>query len=789
MKKILLILFLLLLPTSVQATDYYLDGTLVSDCAGGAGTSYSIASRDCSASDGKIAWNDLATANSTLDAGDTLYMRGGVADYEVYNVTAASGAGEGIQPDNSGTDYANMITYATYNNEKVHLQGNNNSSSTLTRGIQINQKNYIKVTGSATNKLKVSQCNQNIRLEGDDGSNFARYNELAYIWTTDTLLTNEVSGNYAYSSIVMYKNTEYNWIHHCKFQRHGYEQAANVINIGPEPGWGITGLDRYNVFENNEFAHAGHSPVSIQGIYNVFRNNYIHNEPWTSENATYEYGFRGSQVYGEIDNNNGTILYEGNRIGHAGNCFGRDPATYSLTYYNGLGTNGLDLGSPDGIFRYNSFFNNGGKAIDLRAAQYASSYYMRSNNNRIFNNTFYYNGHNYTTNSDGETYADVINFLYSTATDHETSTPMKWQVVQSNVIKNNLFYDNFSNQNNEKVYGHGERLGQTLTNATNCPASDTAGCNIIENNYNDEAGENVDPLFTDETLTSYSSWTLPDLNLQTGSLAIDQGTYLTQASNSGTDSKNLTVDDARYFQDGKFGSASGCDPTKWASGVSVQADYIAIGTVSNTVQISEINYSTNTITLASATTWSDDAYIWLYRKSDGDIVLINDAPDMGAYEFLSGSIALTGTLLSNNSESDLHGTSGLKLRGTITWDSFVSGAGSGEIALAIIAGLDGSDSFDSCVATLDADDLDCTTEYCELDWDACAGYLISENDTVVWTFPASATEGGIAIVATPSVEIIAETDVSPPVSISNLNAGDLTISNIGAGNLTVTVYE
>ena len=65
----------------------------------------------------------------------------------------------------------------------------------------------------------------------------------------------------------------------------------------------------------------------------------------------------------------------------------------------------------------------------------------------------------------------------------------------------------------------------------------------------------------------------------------------------------------------------------------LQADWIAIGTVKNVVQISSIDYVTNTITLASPMIWADGASIWLYKKSDGVQVLYGKGPDMGAHEY------------------------------------------------------------------------------------------------------------------------------------------------------------
>lgn len=52
-----------------------------------------------------------------------------------------------------------------------------------------------------------------------------------------------------------------------------------------------------------------------------------------------------------------------------------------------------------------------------------------------------------------------------------------------------------------------------------------------------------------------------------------------------------------------------------------------------TVQISSINYSTNTITLSQAVSWNDNDEIGLYADSDGTVVYYGLAPDIGAYEY------------------------------------------------------------------------------------------------------------------------------------------------------------
>ncbi len=91
----------------------------------------------------------------------------------------------------------------------------------------------------------------------------------------------------------------------------------------------------------------------------------------------------------------------------------------------------------------------------------------------------------------------------------------------------------------------------------------------------------------------------------------------TADSGSGT---SLVVEQAGYFYDGE--------------GI-VDADQIRIGT-STYATIASINYATNTITLVSGVARNDGDPVYLYKKSDGDIVLVGTLPDVGAYEYGAG---------------------------------------------------------------------------------------------------------------------------------------------------------
>jgi hypothetical protein len=109
-----------------------------------------------------------------------------------------------------------------------------------------------------------------------------------------------------------------------------------------------------------------------------------------------------------------------------------------------------------------------------------------------------------------------------------------------------------------------------------------------------------------------------DFSLQSGSPAVDKGGPLTRvASSDGGSGTTLVVNEAEFFQPGWGGALP---------------DTIAVGSVSNVVQIRSINYGSNTITLASSISRRSGDPVYLYRDSDGTDVLRGSAPDIGAVE-------------------------------------------------------------------------------------------------------------------------------------------------------------
>lgn len=109
-----------------------------------------------------------------------------------------------------------------------------------------------------------------------------------------------------------------------------------------------------------------------------------------------------------------------------------------------------------------------------------------------------------------------------------------------------------------------------------------------------------------------SSVTNNNYSLNASSPCIDAGTYLTETSDSGTDSI-FTVDDASYFMDG-FGLING--------------DIITVGSETN-LMVTEVDYFTNQITVNRSFTWSDDDDVNLdYNGSAPDIGYLESARDM-----------------------------------------------------------------------------------------------------------------------------------------------------------------
>jgi hypothetical protein len=332
-----------------------------------------------------------------------------------------------------------------------------------------------------------------------------------------------------------------------------------------------TDASSYNVVEDSTLYHAGHHVMGVFSRYNTIRNNYLHNEAWSNGR-----GHRNLYLQG-VASGSGYTLFEGNRLGYSTpGCNNASPTVGSVamsTSYN--------------IFRYNRIYHS--VAYGLGTASYVSqgSQYDVGSYNKIYNNTIFNSGYNIDPSAKGGSEDTAIWFSNSVNT--------------GNIIKNNLYSRNYQ--------AHSGNTGkQTFANNWN---GDTQG----------------DPMFVSASATppaDKADPALPNLDLQAASPAIDKGGALTQVTSGTGAGTSLSVSDASYFQDGSYGPP----------GV-VQADWIAIGTTANVVEIASI--SGNTIHLVNSASWKNGDSVWLYRKSDGARVLYGNAPDAGAHEFAQGN--------------------------------------------------------------------------------------------------------------------------------------------------------
>ena len=457
----------------------------------------------------------LSTANTNASAGDTVYLRGGTY------------SGQEIRPSNSGTFESNRIVFANYNQENVLIRDS-------AYGIYIYKKSYITVNGINFYSLRrfmriyaghhntISYCNFDQRSpESGD-------------WV-GALIADD-----PYDDTSASENSTHNWVHHCSFYRWVYgaydEHRGGLLDIG---SWSAGDDSSYNLIEYNTFAYGGHHTIGVYSKYNVIRNNYIHNET-NPDNWDFE-GYRGAITEGPSA---GFCLYEGNRFGFS---------KYS----------GMALRSPNSIFRFNTFYQNGSGAIQVVSSQAGVDH---ADYNHIYHNSFYHNGHQ--------------------ATDPGFQGGMyfaNWSGVSpvGNVVKNNTFYDN----KNGSISYEGQVDPQE-----------------IENNWDQN---DLDPGFVDLSGSDPDDPDLPDLHLNSNSAAIDAGEFLTTITSVSGSGTQFQVKDAGYFMDG------------WGI---IEGDLVQLEGQTQRVRTSSVDYETNTITVDTAISWTQGTGISLaYEGTAPDI--------------------------------------------------------------------------------------------------------------------------------------------------------------------------
>ncbi len=194
-------------------------------------------------------------------------------------------------------------------------------------------------------------------------------------------------------------------------------------------------------------------------------------------------------------------------------------------------------------------------------------------------------------------------------------------------ILNNIFSDAVGRDRLSSYYFHtasfpNAEVDYNLNWKPSCGS--TCAWDINKSPYLAPPGSDTHAILTKDPLLLGSG--IAGFTLSSNSPAIDKGGPLTKvATGDAGNGTTLIVGDAGMFQDG------------WAG---VNPDWIAVGTVGNVAQISSINYTTNTITLTSSISRKVGDPVYLYKDTTGRVVLLGNAPDMGANEspYSSGTV-------------------------------------------------------------------------------------------------------------------------------------------------------
>jgi len=376
---------------------------------------------------------------------------------------------------------------------------------------------------------------------------------------------------------------------------HGYIQGntlsyacVNSSNINHGECNSIMPFGDHFLIEKNDLSHYTLS-IDYGTNYSIYRNNTFHDQYETEASGNYHtdafFSEPGAGVSYTVEYN----VFEGNLQYNA-----VGPNSKTDLFQNDSGTTCANCFNA--IFRYNTISRIGSGA--------ASNYYWP--NIMAYNNT-------------------VVDALSDgTASD---GTADYAQLSPNGAYLNQLYYFSFESGTNFNIYqcGSGCNFGHSLYWCTGSCTSvwgNQAGVPFL----NDPGNKNANPMFVNYISPGNAS---NNYHLQAGSPAINAGTYLTTvASGDSGSGTSLVVTDAAYFQDG-YGLSN--------ANSTVQGDCIAVGTASNHVCVTAVNYSTNTLTLASSISRSSGQGVYLYSKSDGVQVLTGSVPDMGAYPYNGGS--------------------------------------------------------------------------------------------------------------------------------------------------------
>jgi len=559
-------------------------------------------------------WLTIGKANTTLVAGDKVYIKAGTYS-------------DAIRSTNDGTSDANRITYQAFGNGTVNLTGFSSTGSTKRGAINLSNKSYVSVIGRGDSDavdvrriVIVLPSGQVSAMASFNGATGCIMSNLISV-STDTNATN-YGIQFGVHSFGEQEQTRFNILRQC----HITGNSTTSVSTGVEDLINMGGMSDHCLVEDNIFDGASrHITFNNQGSNGSFiasRGNFVWNNAHTAQS---------------IYNCGPNMLVENSRL----QCQAQIPTCIGPECNFG---SSLQVGSTNMLIRYNTLFEGcrapcGFDSQGGIAGGYGGDNVQPVTGYRIYNNT--------AVDSAGVPFG-IANFIGSTS-----------HIIGDGILVNNFFYDgnaqfwsnicivyrdptptvndrfirnvvgNPGGSSSEDILfwnDSGWTLAEAKANFTNPTGPDLRDWNGFANVYDAAPG--------------FTNYAANDFTLTSSSPYIDGGAPLTRVAIADTGTgTSLILDDARFFYD-----VSG-----FPAWMGVQWDWIAVGPTSNNVtgatkiQLAGINYSTNTVTLTSSITRNDGDYVWLWKDSAGRQVISGTAPNIGALEFQDANI--TGTVL------------------------------------------------------------------------------------------------------------------------------------------------
>jgi len=517
-------------------------------------------------------WQTLDKANSTLQAGDTVYAREGIYTQEQIN------------PANSGTS-GNLITYQNYSNEEVIVSGGHWRFPLL----DISGNSYIKVVGM---KFRWPRYRWGTIVDSD------------HIYITDCTF-DKVKPNITGMAYDAYWIENSDQIYHtnCLWTMEDQTSDTDAFTMR-------TRDMTHSKFDGCTFGDTVHAAIGQTGGNESVRNyvvlkNCVSYGEWHSQIAI---GGAASQPW-LVENN---VIYNSGKSSHerplAPNPGGIHPAFY--------------ISTTNSIIRRNVLYNN------------STNLFFRAPDNRdIPQNNWVYNNTIYNTNAN-DYYRDLgLNtfsgtFIYS---ESGNSNNPDWDILREVHILNNIFWKSEGDKHNRDFYSANVYGGQApydnviKYNLFGDPEKTIQGfwqphwIKTVEwlEDYEPQWVDNTHVLGQDPLFNAPDDGS-PDFTLQSGSPAIDKGIWLTTITSATANNQtSIILENATPFYSGAgapwFIENEIGDTIKTENG--------------QVTTIQSIDYDINTITVSPA--------IDIVNGEGVSLEYGGAMPDIGAYEYYS----------------------------------------------------------------------------------------------------------------------------------------------------------